>query len=406
VLTNLLNIKNNLHGEELLYAVMVLLVVFLMTIDYTPFIFPIILLIFLLLIIKNNTNIFIPKTIFLFSFLIMLILLHMIIEPSEYYSFSIAQKEIVRLIVFILLVLVIVNLKIRETFFLIIWSIVFIVLFLISIFQFYDLFSINDILGFVYWDTVHLEVSKKYSDLNNFRAGSVFINFNNYSQFVVMMFSIFLFYKYKNKISNKTFIFIIIIVFVNLVLTGSRTGFLVSIFLVMITLIIYFYKNRFTLSKYIKVVLITSLFLILLGTFYSNLNFSDFRLLEVNQGIDNSLNYKYTTFLNMVREMNIIQFLIGFGPYDYQSQFIEQVDFDLGNILTYFGLAGMIFFVLFVYFTFRENKNYKKSYSLLLFYLLLVFILTSLTSGMYFNLRVFSILLLLTSTNFIEKEVN
>jgi len=406
VLTNLLNIKNNLHGEELLYAVMALLVVFLMTIDYAPFIFPIFLLIFLLLIIKKNMNFFIPKIIFLFSFLIMLILLHIIIEPSEYYSFNIAQKEISRLIIFILLVLIIVNLKIRETFFLILWSIVFIVLFVISIFQFYDLFSINDILGFIYWDTVHLEVSKKYFDLNNFRAGSVFINFNNYSQFVVMIFSIFLFYKYKNKISNKIFIFLFIIILVNLVLTGSRTGFLVSIFLVMITLIIYLYKNRFTLSKYIKTVLIISLFLILLGIFYSSVNFADFRLLEVNQGIDNSLNYKYTTFLNMVREMNIIQFLIGFGPYDYKSQFIEQVDFDLGNILTYFGLAGMIFYVFFVYFSFRKNQNNKRSYSLLLFYLLLIFVLTSLTSGMYFNLRVFSILLLLISTNFIEKETN
>src|SRR5699024_5396520 len=385
---------------------MALLVVFLMTIDYAPFIFPIFLLIFLLLIIKKNMNFFIPKIIFLFSFLIMLILLHIIIEPSEYYSFNIAQKEIYILIIFILLVLIIVNLKIRETFFLILWSIVFIVLFVISIFQFYDLFSINDILGFIYWDTVHLEVSKKYFDLNNFRAGSVFINFNNYSQFVVMIFSIFLFYKYKNKISNKIFIFLFIIILVNLVLTGSRTGFLVSIFLVMITLIIYLYKNRFTLSKYIKTVLIISLFLILLGIFYSSVNFADFRLLEVNQGIDNSLNYKYTTFLNMVREMNIIQFLIGFGPYDYKSQFIDQVDFDLGNILTYFHLAGLIFYVFFIYFSLRKNQNNKRSYSLLLFYLLLIFVLTSLTSGMYFNLRVFSILLLLISTNFIEKETN
>lgn len=392
--------------EEIFYIVMALLVVFLLTIDYALAILPIFILIFLSIIIKKNGKVLIPKTFYLFTLLLLFVLFQIIIEPSQYYSLDIAKKELFRISIYIILVLIIANLKIRKKLFLIIWSIIFIILFLISLFQLYDLFSINDLLGIVYWDSIHLEVSKKYSDLSNFRAGSVFINFNNYAQFIAMMLAIFLYYRYENKISRKLFIIIFIITIINLILTGSRTGFLVSILLIMITLLLHYYKKNLTLLNYIRNIIILIVIILIIIIIFFDLELANYRLLQVSQGIDNSLNYKYGTFLNMIKEMNIIQFIIGFGPYDYQDQFIDQVDFDLGNILTYYGLVGLMFYLYFIYFTFNKAGKSKKRNNLLLFLLIIVFTLTSLTSGMFFNLRIFSILLLLISINFTDEEIN
>ena len=396
--------KNKVYMDEFFYAIMVLLSVFFMTSKLTPITVSIMTLLFFVIFIKRKAKVVVPKIVILFFSLIVIILLQMLIEPSQYYSVDNAIKELYRILIFTILVMVIANIKVRDIFFLSIWSIVFLGLFLISVFQYYDLFSINEILELVYWDSVHLSVSRKYSTLVNFRAGSVFINFNNYSQFLIMILSVFLVYRYQKKLSVKMFILLFIVIIFSLILAGSRTGFLVGIILILTTLLTYLLKRGVTLPIFLGTLFGMLFLLIIIIIFFNKIDLTNLRLLEVNKGLSNSLDYKYSTFLNMIREMNLLNFLIGFGPYEYKSVMIDQIDFDFGYMLTYYGLFGLVFYALFVYFHIKKRMNNGVGYSLLTILLLLVFLFTSMTSGMFFNLRIFSILLLLISTNIIVND--
>src|SRR5690625_1736991 len=139
--------------DEFFYAIMVLLSVFFMTSKLTPITVSIMTLFFFVIFIKRKAKVVVPKIVILFFSLIVIILLQMLIEPSQYYSVDNAIKELYRILIFTILVMVIANIKVRDIFFLSIWSIVFLGLFLISVLQYYDLFSINEILELVYWDS-------------------------------------------------------------------------------------------------------------------------------------------------------------------------------------------------------------------------------------------------------------
>ncbi|WP_338470955.1 hypothetical protein R4Z10_19615 [Niallia sp. XMNu-256] len=250
----------------------------------------------------------------------------------------------------------------------------------------------NELLGAIYWDSIHLSVSSKYSSLENFRAGSVFINFNNYGQFIVFFLGVVLSLKLNEKINLKLFSVLLLTILVSLILTGSRTGFLVASILLVLSMIIQISRKGLKRRGFTLFISILPIIILCVVVIFGKLGFSDLRLFDVSSGLNNSLEYKYTTFLDIIKNSNILNFFIGLGPYNYQIIESAQTDFDLGYMLLFYGLMGFVFYTLMIYFFYKSNINQDRNYKL---FLIVAFVLTSLTAGLFFNLRVYAILLLL-----------
>jgi hypothetical protein len=262
---------------------------------------------------------------------------------------------------------------------------------------------VNYLLESFYSDSIHLVVSQKYSNLDLFRAGSVFLNPNSYTKFNLVYLSIFL--NFKHLFDNKkTQYFISVFLILAFILTGSRTGLIIGVFV----LLLYFFsliikkeihvshlKLYFSISSFIT---IPMLFL-----FYWE-KISEFRLIKIFSGLSNSLLVKFNNLSSVIAEFNKINYLIGLGPYGYFTNFfnLAHVDSDFGYLISYYGLFGLVLFFIIIFSLLIYNINKDNVYFKLM--LLLIFILFGFTGGIYFNFRIGSIFLLIFYTNFLDYD--
>ncbi len=398
--------KLNIVLNEVIYYITVILSVFFMVNKFAIMNAAILMSILTFVIIKEKGKIKFPKVIIAFICFIIIILIQMIIIPSEYFNFQISIKEISRLYLYILVILIVCNIEIREKKFAKFWSIIFVFLALIAVFQFFKLFRVNEILGSIYGETVQLRVSKKYYTLDQFRSGTVFLNPNNYAKFILAYLALFL------SIINKTFkkkmiIFLLFLtIVISLALSGSRTGFVVSI-----VMIIYSFTNNKINSKLsfsMKNIITLLIFLILLSLALITpndkliTNYGDLRFLKVFTGIDNSLKYKFTTFKNILIDFNVINVFIGMGPFENDLKNVTLIDFDLGYIISFYGSIGIILYTLVIVNFFNYRNNSLPKYLLMNKFLILIFILFGFTGGMLLNLRSFTIYSTLIYANILD----
>jgi len=158
----------------------------------------------------------------------LLILAQMIIEPSLYYSVEIAVKELSRLCIYVLVVLIAANTYVREQRFLELWKLIFLASVLVAILQFAKIESVSKMLVDIYGDSVNWDVAMKYVTLDSFRAGSVFVNPNNYAKFILSIFAMFLAMD-QRKTSNIMYAIVSsLIIAASLLLTGSRTAAIIA----------------------------------------------------------------------------------------------------------------------------------------------------------------------------------
>ena len=127
----------------------------------------------------------------------------------------------------------------------------------------------------------------------------------------------------------------------------------------------------------------------------------------VDTGIDDSLNYKYTTFSNLIRyNLNHINLLIGLGPFKINLKNLTAIDFDIGYMLAYYGLIGFLVYILMVIYLYkyRNQDNEQQDYSILNVLLIIVLILFGFTGGVFFNLRIFSTFSTLVFAKILDAE--
>lgn len=398
----MINIENKANFEEYIYLLTVILSVFFIGSNYAFITIIVLLSLLLILILKQIRTFKIPKAILIFVGYLCLISFQSIIIPSKYFDLQVAIKELQRILIYILIILIVHNTSVKEKRFIKLWNTIFIISLFISILQFYKLLGINNILESLYGSSIFLEIASKYTTLKNFRAGSIFINPNSYAKFIVSYLSLYITVSYRtNKKSKKvTMAFLILLA---LILAGSRTGLVLSIIILLNKVIQKIKQRKLLIKKYymllIPIVLFTIIFSILYITSSNIIDIENIRIIKVLAGVSNSISYKFSTFTSILDDFNILNVFIGLGPFKNDLWGITLIDFDFGYQIAYYGLAGLIFYMLMIRDFYVNSKRKEFDYKLFYKSLTIVFILFGFTGGIFFNLSFFSMFITLMYTN-------
>ena len=381
--------------NEFVYIITVIAAVFFMT---ERFIYPVlsVLGIILFYLLANANGRFrCPAIVVIFVGYGALILAQIIIEPSIFFSVKIAVKELSRLCIYTLVVLIAANTCIREEHFLRLWRLVFVASVSVAILQFAKIESLNKMLIGIYGDSRQWDSAMRYSTLSSFRAGSVFANPNTYAKFILAMLAIFLAIDQRRTSSVIYATVSSLIIAASLLLTGSRTGIVIASLMVM-----GFYvrgaasrKGRFMVTELLMLVL-----LVLVGgigiAIYLNIGadgFGEVRALQVVAGFGNSVAYKLETFRTMVDQFNATNMLIGMGPFETDVKYLTLIDFDLGYLVTFYGIVGCVLHVCMLWDICRHRRYLPTRYSYFNRQLASILVLFGLTGGMFLHLRIFTI---------------
>lgn len=402
------NLRNKFDFNEVIYFLTVLITVFAMIHRFAIINIIILMILLILLLIRAGGKIKLSKTVPVYFIYILLILIQGMINPSEFFSFQVAIKEIVRLLIYFIITLIIINAPIREKKFLKIWNSIFLISLLIAVLQFYKLLGINEILEKIYGSSLHLGVAIKYTSLPLFRAGSILINPNTYAKFILAYLAVCI--SSKNKVSNKriTLFLQILSIGISLILAGSRTALIILIIMLFYSFFNNLIKKRmkFNLNNtillvFFSIVICTGLIIVLR---YELLNAEKFRLLDVVSGLDNSLKYKFITFNNITQRFNVLNLLIGLGPFENEIRGLTLIDFDIGYLITFYGVIGLIIYMIMIYDFYKYRRNIHSNYFLLNKLLIIIIILFGFTGGVFLNLRIFSIFLTLIYSNIVDSS--
>lgn len=193
------------------------------------------------------------------------------------------------------------------------------------------------------------------------RFGGIYINPNVCASFVSLIYALGLCeLNYDNASRRRIYIFIALVAF-SFLLTGSRT----SIIVFAIITVLYLRNKGVGVTKF---VILGVAFMVLMSV----VDFGDYRVFKVREGIDNSFEIKMFLLGNYLDACdNPIYFLFGCGDIAattvlYHSH-MEGTDFDLGNILITFGI---FFYILYIAFYFRLYKALPKQDRIILVVLL------------------------------------
>lgn len=298
-----------------------------------------------------------------------------------------AVQEIERNFIYLLLSLLLCNIRVPYKSFLNIWRVMLAFCFAVQVFQFFKLFGVNDILTRVYGNSEFLRLAN-YSSLRYFRSGSVFVSINPYFKLTAVSLVVFLYDIGKgdsNRFIDYLFIFVAVL---STFLSGSRTG----IIIIAIILMIYFFgkmgKKIDVKSVLFSLTAIVSFILLVMFLNY-RYNLVDARVFSAGD----SLSYKITMVKKYISEAGIRELLIGMGPYNVDVTGLH-MDSDLGFALSYYGLIGVVVYYIMLAKLVNLTKYSKKLDKTYLFMILVILIASGITSGVYFHFRVFSTILL------------
>lgn len=316
---------------------------------------------------------------------------------STIYNASIDRKEICRAIIYIIVMELMITMEVDMKVYSGIWRILLFFIVGVAIIQFTKIFDVDTILKSIYGDSVQFYNSAK-TELSTFRCGSVFINPNVFACFLVATLASYLFlirYKYET-IAMRIITFGMIIT--GFVLSGSRTGLALAV----IIILTYIYNssggNRiiFIRNVFFLIVGIIVVFGLLVMIFNVQLaDFSAFRMFKIKDGTSDSLGNKIDIFMNLLCNMNVVNMVIGYGPFNYALDSSLMVDFDFGYFATFYGLTGIFIYFALLRGVYKWGDTGLLGRRLLNRMFMLITIFFGITAGVYFNLRIFAIYMLM-----------
>ena len=316
---------------------------------------------------------------------------------SPIFSFSVAFKEFVRCALYILIFLTISTFSINIKAYFCIWSILTFGCVAIAAMQFYDIFNVNEYIIDIYGNSLQL-YNTQFDTLERFRSGSVFLNPNVFAGYLLGSFSIFLFAARNLRLNIVVKILLFAVHIAGLLFCGSRTGFIIA---TLLTVRDMFVSNKGKQGKLLVVLLIIPIAYMLFSILNEKFNISEFRIFSISSGISTSFDYKLKAFLTAIKNMNLIHILIGYGPFDY-SKFL--MDSDIGYFIGYFGLAGIYLYYNFIKVVKNTANVYLPERRIFNISFCIIVVLFGLTAGMYFNIRVFSLFLIMLSPSVYKEE--
>lgn len=316
---------------------------------------------------------------------------------SMIYNSSVGRKEIYRAIIYIIVMELMITMKVDVKVYSRIWRILLFFIVGVAIIQFTKVFDIDSILKNIYGDSVQFYRTAE-TELASFRCGSVFINPNVFACFLVAALASYLFlmrYKYETVVMRIITFGMIIIGFV---LAGSRTGLTLAV----IIILTYMYNSsggniaifvRNILFLIVGIVVVLGILVMLFNVQLSD--FSAFRIFKIKDGTSDSLGTKIDIFINMLRNMNAANMVIGYGPFNYAADSRLMVDFDFGYFVTFYGLIGVFIYFALLRGIYKWGNIGLPGRMFLNRMFMLITIFFGITAGVYFNLRIFAIYMLM-----------
>ena len=228
----------------------------------------------------------------------------------------------------------------------------------------------------------------------NFRLGGLFHNPNQASRFITTLVAMFLVDYSKEKFA--TVFRFLILAFLSILLTGSRTGFVVIFLLTGY----YLYKLE-TISKQLKAGLYIFLLFIFMPIFLIAASES-IRGLDVSEGMNDSFAYKIEVFVDYLRQPNSFrQLLIGHAdPETFRpssSTTIDILDSEYGNMVYSYGFLGLIVILAFYFVCWKYTSKQGRIYYFILLWLI--------TSSILFSYRMcFLFMFFLSHVVSLDKE--
>lgn len=241
----------------------------------------------------------------------------------------------------------------------------------------------------------HIQNSITTATVFDYRLGGLYHNANNCAEYLNILLAFFL--VVNQKLKNKTVLLFTIIAYIGVLLTGSRTGFVVA------SLIAYFGLIR--QGGYKGTVRYLFFALALIGMAYIVNSGVVLRGLDVESGFHNSANTKWNTFVYyLTNEYNIIALL--FGHFDsslfegqYGSSILGYFDCEYGDLVYRFGFLGFLCIMLFWWKTGRHVEKSRR-----FFFLILLWCISSSVVAAYRAVFVFMLLLSVIYSNYYIDE--
>lgn len=311
---------------------------------------------------------------------------------SPYGDTAVAIKEISRCVIYIILIQILISVKIDIKTYARVWKFLILFTVAVAIIQYVKIFDVDSILKSIYGDSIQFHNSAK-EELSDFRGGSIFINANVFACFLVAALSSYLFIstRLKENILSKGIIFGAI--FVGLILTGSRTGFILGIIILIVHMYLQSRGNIFSFFKkvFFLVVALVCILLTLLIFFDFTIDPSMFRIFKISEGIENSFGVKLDIYKTLIKGQSVFNMILGYGPFDYTLSPDLLVDFDFGYFTTFFGGCGLVLYLALIFsiLHFGDYKNPSRKFLNTMFFV--ITIVFGFTAGVYFNLRIFSV---------------
>ena len=219
------------------------------------------------------------------------------------------------------------------------------------------------------------------------RYGGLYHNPNQCVKYVSFLLIIFLI-NAKGELKLYKKLIFLVSVLISIILSGSRTGFVVVLIVVLYDLFIYDVTR--VNAKFFLSLIATLFLLIFLLLFFSD---SDLRIFQVSEGNIDSLGAKFTFFYQYFQQVfSPLIFLFGNLSSEniYINYNLSQMDSEWGELFYSFGLLGIISFGMFYL------KLWKTRYDKLRFYMFIL--LWGITSTIIFSYRMSFVFMLLLSS--------
>ena len=229
-----------------------------------------------------------------------------------------------------------------------------------------------------------------YGNILSFRLGGFYHNPNQCAKFLTILMAFFLVINTQKK-SRGTLVFLIIS-YIGAILTGSRTGFIIS------SLILYFgfLKNE-NQTKWVKYLFVV---FAVFGGLYIIATGAAVRGFDVENGMSGSAGAKWRTFLYYLNnESNVLSLLFGsVDPTLFEGQYgqtLPMFDSDYGEIVFRFGFVGFIGVIFFFWAMYKNIVPTKR-----FFLIMVLWMYTSTIIASYRGLFIFMLLLSVVYSNY------
>lgn len=227
-----------------------------------------------------------------------------------------------------------------------------------------------------------------WNNLFDFRLGGIYRNPNQCAYYVS---SLLVFYLISNKDKNidKVLLFVLLC-FISALLTGSRTGFLIVSFIIIID--VFFIRKT---SKVLKNISVLVLFVMGLYVFIiQEASALSYRALDISGGREGSLQAKLDVlFYYLSNEKSVVKLLFGYlDPTRFVPESIDvmsKFDADIGYLIYQFGFVGSIIIIIYFVSLFKRCNGTGRLFFILLFW--------SVSSSVITSYRAFFVFMLLLS---------